>query len=693
MKISQKLYLLASIPMLAILALGGLYAYQYVKIKIATEDTANNVHMFISISGMINEVQKERGLSNGYLASGDKSKVNSQRPLTDSSSGIVNKSLVPVKLTQAKSQEFSDILNSIERMRNNVDQGTTSAEVMSGYSQIVQSLMEYGRHVANLTDIGEGLCLTFTSLEILEDAKENAGLLRGTLSGILKSDKAIDESTVARISGFISGLKTNMTSRLLSLSSESRSILNNLQSSSSWKEMEHITSSVIAKSGSGNYGMSSDRFWEIMSDIIAEMTKIRDTEFRLFDRIATEKLAIANGSIIKIIVSLFALIGILSLAVLFVIRSITSPIGNLVSYSINISHGRMDVPAPVGMTHEMGALRDGLMAMIKSFKEMLAKSEQDSIRAHEESVKAHAMKEEAEEAKAKAERAKAEGMLHAADQLEEVVTIVSNAVQSLKEYVVHSEDGANHQAKRITQTATAMEKMNNSVVEVAQNAGNTAEVSTQTREKAENGANVAQLAIDSIQGVREQSLKLKSDMAKLDSNAKDITAVMSVISDIADQTNLLALNAAIEAARAGEAGRGFAVVADEVRKLAEKTMTSTNEVGKTIASIQKATDESTRQMDMAVNAIEEATQLVNQSGTALQEIVTMADTTAAQIRTIATAAEEQSETSDEINRSLADINTISQDVVGVMRQSANLVQEVATQSDVLLKLIDKMKKG
>ena len=112
-------------------------------------------------------------------------------------------------------------------------------------------------------------------------------------------------------------------------------------------------------------------------------------------------------------------------------------------------------------------------------------------------------------------------------------------------------------------------------------------------------------------------------MAELDDHAKAISQIMGVISDIADQTNLLALNAAIEAARAGEAGRGFAVVADEVRKLAEKTMSSTTDVGNAITAIQHSAGQSIQQVEKAVGNVEEATDFSNRSGEALKEIVGM----------------------------------------------------------------------
>ena len=142
----------------------------------------------------------------------------------------------------------------------------------------------------------------------------------------------------------------------------------------------------------------------------------------------------------------------------------------------------------------------------------------------------------------------------------------------------------------MTETATAMNQMNVSVLEVARNASDAADVTTNAREQAEEGSRNLNALIKMIGEVHQHALGLKDSMQDLGNQAQGIGNILNVISDIADQTNLLALNAAIEAARAGEAGRGFAVVADEVRKLAEKTMDATREVGSAVSSIQSVTD-------------------------------------------------------------------------------------------------------
>ena len=273
-------------------------------------------------------------------------------------------------------------------------------------------------------------------------------------------------------------------------------------------------------------------------------------------------------------------------------------------------------------------------------------------------------------AQQRAESALSEGMHQAVGQLEGVMDQVGCVIEEISQRITNAEHGAVDQASQLMENATAMNQMNSTVTEVARNATAAAEVSAVTRSKAEEGASSVHQAVDGIRNVRDESLVLKNDMAVLSEHAQNISRIMGVISDIADQTNLLALNAAIEAARAGEAGRGFAVVADEVRKLAEKTMASTMDVSNAIQSIQQSAQKSTHQVDLAVAGIENVTLLAERSGEALSEIVHMVDQAADQVRAIASASEEQSSSSEEINRSIAQVNEIAADTASTMRDAS-----------------------
>ncbi len=283
-----------------------------------------------------------------------------------------------------------------------------------------------------------------------------------------------------------------------------------------------------------------------------------------------------------------------------------------------------------------------------------------------------------------------ENMQKIARELEQVATIASSASEQLSAQIELSGHGAQDQADRVATTATALEEMNATVLEIARNAGTTSDSASTVRAEASAGSESMQECVKAMHDVREESLKLQSEMGVLSEHAQAINEIMNVISDIADQTNLLALNAAIEAARAGEAGRGFAVVADEVRNLAEKTMTSTTDVGNAISAIQKSTADNTRLVIGAVEKIEKVTDMVSQAGDALMGIVQLADATADQVRAIATASEEQSATSEEITQSVDSINNIAKENANNMEQARLAVNEVVNQTHVLSQLIEQL---
>lgn len=372
-------------------------------------------------------------------------------------------------------------------------------------------------------------------------------------------------------------------------------------------------------------------------------------------------------------------------------RRLAAPIKSITNFSVAVASGNLDEKLDVHANDETGVLADALRTMVNTLKQRITEADEQSKLAATETIKANQAMKDADAARQAAERARREGMLAAAERLESVVAIVSSASEQLSDQIQESEHGAVEQAGRVTQIAQAMDSMNSTVADVARNAAAASDVSVQTRQLATEGSEIVLKAIQGIRQLQKDSLALKTDMEELETQAQAINRIMGVISDIADQTNLLALNAAIEAARAGEAGRGFAVVADEVRKLAEKTMTSTTDVGNAITAIQRSVDMSKMQVDNAVNSIEEATSFINDSGKALEEIVNMTDNTADQVHAIATASEEQSMSSEEINQSVGLVSSIAAETAQAMQEAAKAVNELSKQAQVLTDMVQSMK--
>ena len=406
-------------------------------------------------------------------------------------------------------------------------------------------------------------------------------------------------------------------------------------------------------------------------------------------------------TLLTLVIVLAVGLALLVSAIIFVMaRGITRPLGVCSRVVEQAAGGDLELTTE---THEaldqaerrgdeISVVARGVRHMMDGIRRLLGESEAKTREALKATEEARAATERAEEAARHAELARRDGMQSAANQLTEMVDVISAAATQLSAHISRSDVTASESAQRLSEAATAMNEMNSTVQEVARNASAASEMSAETRHKAEDGAAVVQQALVSIQETQQQTLRLKDDMHQLNEHARSISAIMGVISDIADQTNLLALNAAIEAARAGEAGRGFAVVADEVRKLAEKTMASTSEVGSVISAIQHSTTKSMEGVDKAVAQIGQATELSSQSGVALHEIVTDAETTADAVRAIAAASEQQSAASEEINQSIVQVNDLSDKTAQAMREAAQAVSSLAAQAQHLETLIDDMKR-
>jgi methyl-accepting chemotaxis protein len=255
---------------------------------------------------------------------------------------------------------------------------------------------------------------------------------------------------------------------------------------------------------------------------------------------------------------------------------------------------------------------------------------------------------------------------------------LAGAAEELNTVTDNSSRGLVRQNDEIQQAATAVTEMTSAVEEVAHNAVSTSEASKTTSQQASDGRNKARHAVTAINGATTEIAASTTMVQDLAGQVRDIGKVLDVIRGIAEQTNLLALNAAIEAARAGEQGRGFAVVADEVRALAARTQASTGEIEGMISSVQQSADQAVGAMHKSQTLVTDTQALARQTGEALELIADGIAQINDRNMVIATASEEQAHVAREVDRNLLNIQDLSTQSAAGAHQSKAAAQELSS---------------
>ncbi|QEM69076.1 methyl-accepting chemotaxis protein [Geobacter sp. FeAm09] len=361
-----------------------------------------------------------------------------------------------------------------------------------------------------------------------------------------------------------------------------------------------------------------------------------------------KSIATYNSARIYIVVAIAAAILAGILLALFLSRIITRALIEAVSVANSLARGDLTVEVETNSKDETGQLLLAMKDMVRNLRDMISKTAEISS-----------------------------GIASASNQLHSTSEQIST--------------GAEEVASQTSTVATASEEMAATSGDIARNCTMAAESSKRTSESATSGTTVVHETIVGMGKIAERVKQTADTIGALGTRSEQIGAIIGTIEDIADQTNLLALNAAIEAARAGEQGRGFAVVADEVRALAERTTRATREIGEMIKAIQAETREAVKAMEEGVREVEKGATSSQKSGEALDEILSRINDVTMQINQIATAAEEQTATTGEITSNIQQITEVVHQTARGAEETALAAGQLSEQAQQLQSLVSRFR--
>ena len=278
-------------------------------------------------------------------------------------------------------------------------------------------------------------------------------------------------------------------------------------------------------------------------------------------------------------------------------------------------------------------------------------------------------------------------------QVSEASSAVASASTEISSSTEQMAAGAQEQSSQAAEVATAVEEMTKTLGETNGNIRKVADGAKSAKDSANEGGTVVEDTIKGMKRISDVVNQSAEQVKVLGASSDKIGEIIGVIDDIADQTNLLALNAAIEAARAGEQGRGFAVVADEVRKLAERTSKATKEIASMIKQIQADTNQAVTSMDKGTEEVSKGITLAEQAGQMLLGIVGNAESVADMVSQIAAASEQQASASEQISKNVEAISTVTQESASGVQQIAKTAEDLNRLTENLQQLLEKFNLG
>ena len=642
--IRLKLTLMFALPVLLALAFIGheIIANYQAYNNMAQGQQLNT--LTVNASNLVHELQKERGMSAGFLGSkGNRfvSELSQQRRTSDQLHQKFEQVLQTFNTSAFRASlgnklmQIRQQLNRLNQIRSQISQQSIStADAIGYYSRLNAQLLNIATEFSQLS---KDLTVSHAASHYYSFmmAKEQAGKERAVLSAVFSRDSYTNQSYQTFIE-LLTIQKQFMNQFLSNTTDQHRRTVDQLVSGSAVNEVNRIRE--VALSNNEQFGVDARHWFQMSTQRINLLKEAEDYLATELSALASSKQQDAQQQLITL--SLLALLAVTSITAfsLAIQLKITQQISGLGNAIHEVSHNSdLTVEAPVVCEDELGTLATHFNEMVSHLRKLTR------------------------------------SITDAGGQLEQMVQQMNGVANGVN-------DEVNNGLLQTNMIAAAMEQMGHSVQEVAGNCSVAAEQSDKANTAANKGVTLVNDANQNMTTLSEKIDNAMSVINQVEADSNEIGSILDVITGVAEQTNLLALNAAIEAARAGDQGRGFAVVADEVRGLAHKTQESSSRIQAMIEQLQARSKEAVGAMQdshsRTGNTVEGFSNVLNQ----LQEITEQADHVNSMNLQNAAATEQQSATVTEINQNIQDVQSSynqTNDRVSVLSQSAQKLEELS----------------
>ena len=656
LKIRYKLMLMITVPLFGLLLFAALnIRNEYVLLQ-GLMQTETLTKLAVELGALSHELQKERGYSSGFLnTKGTKfsDELTKQREVVNTRTKKLDNYLAVNAATLATAKETLSLsaeqLGKLQETRGSIDAlKVTGAESFSYYTGLINSYLDVIAAVATTSGKHE-VMRQATAYYAFVRAKEESGKERATLNAVLAADRFEDES-YRRIFDIAGAQKTYLEMFAKYASGKALATYRDKSADPSFSKSQEMRTAVVTKGMSGGFGIQPEEWFSVITAKINIMKEMEDELSR--DILATAaglaseaKMALGMTLALTMAIVCFTLV-----CGFIIMRGITKPLSGMLHMLQDIAQGEGD------LTRRLGAeRRDELGEVSRWFNQFV-----DNVH----------------------------GIV---SQLAATTTQVSASCDRLNRPAEQIATAAEEVACQSATVATAGEEMSATSNDISRNCSQAASSSNRASDTATAGARIVQEALQGMQNIATCVKDSARTVAGLGERSDQIGDIVCTIEDIADQTNLLALNAAIEAARAGEQGRGFAVVADEVRALAERTTRATKEIGGMIRTIQNETGGAVGSMDLGVQEVEKGMQASRNSGEALQNILSSISDVTGEINQIATAAEEQTAVTGEISSNMHQINQVVMETATGAHETALAAGELHRLAGELQQVVGRFK--